>query len=55
MDELKENRLLHIEIGIASEIFDKSNSKTSMQVSNVRLCKFLISQVSNVNWLECKL
>ena len=54
MDELKENRPLHLEIGIASEIFDKSNSKTSMQVSN-RLCKFLISQVSNVNWLECKL
>ena len=29
MYELKENKPLHLEIGIASEIFDKSNSKTS--------------------------
>ena len=30
MHELKEDKPLHLEIGIASEIFDKSDSKTSM-------------------------
>ena len=30
MYELKENKPLHIEIGIAFEIFNKNNSKTSM-------------------------
>ena len=30
MYELKENKPLNLEIGIVSEIFDKTNSKTSM-------------------------
>ena len=30
MYKLKENKPLHVENGIASEIFDKNNSKTSM-------------------------
>ena len=37
MYELKENKPLHLEIGIASEIFDKSNSKTSM-LANLVTC-----------------
>ena len=41
MYELKENKPLHLEIGIASEIFDKSNSKTSIFANLVTaLCQW---------------
>ena len=40
MHELKENKPLHLEIGIASETFDKSNSKTSIANLVTVLCEW---------------